>query len=160
MATLRELVCKKQPEFWKNKMWILRRDTALANNLLSVKHHLAVAGTQAPSSIWCDMSELVSTQNEGMKKNKIFNDFSKALAYIFNGNNFFCEVSSYWDPRTQAHWPIALSLLFKFIGVIEESSPFTKGHDSALPRIFYLFHIHPGKVKGLHPYLFQLRAFA
>ncbi len=29
--------------------------------------------------------------------------------------NFFCEVGPCWDLRTQAHWPIALSLSFKFI---------------------------------------------
>ncbi len=29
---------------------------------------------------------------------------------------FFCEVGPHWDPRTQACWPIALYLSFKFIG--------------------------------------------
>ncbi len=28
---------------------------------------------------------------------------------------FFCEVGSSWDSRSQAHWPMALSLSFKFI---------------------------------------------
>ncbi len=28
---------------------------------------------------------------------------------------FSCEVGSHWDPRTKAHWPITLSLWFKFI---------------------------------------------
>ncbi len=31
-------------------------------------------------------------------------------------NDFFCEVGPHWDPRTQAHWPVALYLSFKFIG--------------------------------------------
>ncbi len=64
-----------------------------------------------------------------------------------------------WNPRTQGHWPIALYLSFKFIGTIQESSPFTKGHDPTQPRIFYLFWIYPGTARGLHPYLFQHRAF-
>ncbi len=43
---------------------------------------------------------------------------------------------------------------------IQESCPLTKGNDSAWPRLFYLFQIHPGKTQGLHPHLFQHRAFA
>ncbi len=31
---------------------------------------------------------------------------------------FFCEVGPSWDLRTQAHWPIALYLSFKFVGAI------------------------------------------
>ncbi len=58
---------------------------------------------------------------------------------------FFCEVDPNWDHRTQAHWPIALYLSFKFIGCYLGVQLPYKGHNSAQPRLFYLFRIHPGK---------------
>jgi histone-lysine N-methyltransferase SETMAR len=41
LATLRERVRKKRPEFWKNNSWILHQDNAPAHNTLSVKQYLA-----------------------------------------------------------------------------------------------------------------------
>ncbi|GFV10596.1 putative mariner transposase [Trichonephila clavipes] len=41
LVTLRELVCKKWPELWKNNSWILHQDKAPAHNALSVKLYLA-----------------------------------------------------------------------------------------------------------------------
>ncbi len=36
--------------------------------------------------------------------------------FISGDEDFFCKEGSYWDPRTQAQWPITLSISFKFIG--------------------------------------------
>ncbi|GFX97844.1 putative mariner transposase [Trichonephila clavipes] len=41
LVTLRERVCKKWPELWKNNSWILHQDKAPAHNALSVKRYLA-----------------------------------------------------------------------------------------------------------------------
>lgn len=41
LATLRERVCKKRPELWKNNSWILHQDNAPSHNTLSVKQYLA-----------------------------------------------------------------------------------------------------------------------
>ncbi|GFS73195.1 putative mariner transposase [Trichonephila clavipes] len=41
LVTLRERVCKKGPELWKNNSWILHQDKAPAHNALSVKRYLA-----------------------------------------------------------------------------------------------------------------------
>ncbi len=52
---------------------------------------------------------------------------------------------------TQALWPIFLYFLFKFImGYLGVQPPY-RGPDPAQPRLFYLFRIHLGKPKGLHP---------
>ncbi len=51
---------------------------------------------------------------------------------------FFCEVNPHWDPRTQAYWPIALYLSFKFIGLFRSPAPLLS-HNPAQPRLFYLF---------------------
>ncbi len=64
---------------------------------------------------------------------------------------FFCQVGSHQDPGL-AHWLIALSLSFKFIGGYLGVQPPCRGHDPAQPHLFYLFRIHPGKDQGLHPY--------
>ncbi len=45
LRTLRERVCQKWPELWKNKLWILHQDYAPAYNTLSAKHYLAARGT-------------------------------------------------------------------------------------------------------------------
>ncbi len=42
--------------------------------------------------------------------------FIKKQLYRYIFFFFFCQVSNYWDPRTQACWPIASYLSFKFIG--------------------------------------------
>ncbi len=36
---------------------------------------------------------------------------------------------------------------------------YSRDFESAQPCLFYLFWIHPDKAQGLHPYLFQYRAF-
>ncbi len=73
---------------------------------------------------------------------------------------FFCEEGPNWDPRTQGRWPIALYISFKFIGgCLGVQSPY-RGPRFRSASLFYLFWIHPGKVQGLHLYLFQHRAFA
>ncbi len=36
---------------------------------------------------------------------------------------FFCRVGFHWEQRTQAHWPIALYLSFKFIGLFRSPHP-------------------------------------
>ncbi len=45
LATLRERVCKKRPELWKNKLRILHLHNAPAHAALSMKHHLITRGT-------------------------------------------------------------------------------------------------------------------
>ncbi len=46
LATLRERLCKKQPELWKNRLWTLHQYNAPAHNVPSVKHYLATRGTK------------------------------------------------------------------------------------------------------------------
>ncbi len=72
---------------------------------------------------------------------KIWNEgpiwsFSKKKFYVF-----FCEVGPDWDPRTQARWPIAPYLSFKFIkGYLGVSlSPYRGPRSrSASPLLFVL----------------------
>ncbi len=45
LATLWEGVCKKWPELWKKKSWMLHQDNAPAHNMLSVKCYLAARST-------------------------------------------------------------------------------------------------------------------
>ncbi len=59
-----------------------------------------------------------------------------------------------WDPGTQTHRPIALSLSFKFIGGY---SVILSPYRGAQSRLLYL--IHPGKARCLNPYLFQHQTF-
>ncbi len=46
----------------------------------------------------------------------ICGNFPSTLQENFFCHFFFCEVDLDWDPRTQARWPIAPYLSFKFIG--------------------------------------------
>ncbi len=46
LATLREWICKKQVELWKNKSWILHQDSnAPAHSALSGKRYFVTRGT-------------------------------------------------------------------------------------------------------------------
>ncbi len=46
LVTLQKRVHKKQPELWKNKLWILHQNNTPAYNMLSVKCYLVARGTQ------------------------------------------------------------------------------------------------------------------
>ncbi len=84
LSTLCEKVCKKWPELWKNKSWILYQENASAYNVLSVKRYLAVRGTPAQKHVPngfdlapCDIflfpqikSALKGTQFESIKEVK------------------------------------------------------------------------------------------
>ncbi|GFW91111.1 putative mariner transposase [Trichonephila clavipes] len=79
LVTLRERVCKKWPELWKNNLRILHQDKAPAHNALSVKRYLADKRTSvlehAPySPALCDLflfpkikSALKGTRFESME---------------------------------------------------------------------------------------------
>ncbi len=73
--------------------------------------------------------------------------------------HFFFQMGPYWDRRTQTLRLIALTLSFKFIGAIQESSLLTDGNDVSRPHLFDLLQIHPDQTQGLHPHLFQSPAF-
>ncbi len=42
-------------------------------------------------------------------------EFSQYQCFLHGRLFFFCEVGPNWDSRTQARWPIALYLSFKFL---------------------------------------------
>ncbi|GFU61102.1 putative mariner transposase [Trichonephila clavipes] len=78
LETLRERVCKKWPELWKNNSWILHQDKAPAHKALSVKRYLADKRTpvleHAPDLAPCDFflfpkikSALKGTRFESME---------------------------------------------------------------------------------------------
>ncbi len=68
---------------------------------------------------------------------------------------FFCHRNgSLTDNKTQALWPIALFLLFKFIRVILQPSHFIEDHNAVNRSLLYRIRIHPRRGKGLYQGVF------
>ncbi len=63
--------------------------------------------------------------------------------FLFIFFSFFYKVTSNWDPRTQACWPIPQSFHLNLQGTIKPPRPLTEGHNTAQYGVFYLIRIHP-----------------
>ncbi len=78
---------------------------------------------------------LYSFRNSSAASSKPLHHFKKYFIYFLI---FFESLGPYWGLRTEGDRPITLSVLFNFLGAIQQFSSLTEGHDTAQPRLLFV----------------------